>query len=162
MMFGAWGNPDHDDAVRIIHRASTRASTSSTPPTSTRRGESEAIVCKALAAAGATHVVLATKVGCRWAATPTAAALATLDHRGGRGLAATAAGTDWIDLYQVHRLDPASTSTRPRRALGSRPCGQDPRVRRVHGRGVGIVEAQWVAERRGRERCAPSSRRTRS
>ena len=21
MMFGAWGNPDHDEAIRIIHRA---------------------------------------------------------------------------------------------------------------------------------------------
>ena len=21
MTFGAWGNPDHDDAIRIIHRA---------------------------------------------------------------------------------------------------------------------------------------------
>src|SRR3954467_8689726 len=21
MMFGAWGNPDHDDSIRIIHRA---------------------------------------------------------------------------------------------------------------------------------------------
>ena len=36
MMFGAWGNPDHDDSIRIIHRASTPGSTSSTPPTSTR------------------------------------------------------------------------------------------------------------------------------
>ena len=36
MMFGAWGNTDHDDSVRIIHARSTPGSTSSTPPTSTR------------------------------------------------------------------------------------------------------------------------------
>jgi aryl-alcohol dehydrogenase-like predicted oxidoreductase len=37
MMFGAWGNPDHDDSIRIIHARWTPASTSSTAPTSTRR-----------------------------------------------------------------------------------------------------------------------------
>ena len=63
MMFGAVGqprprrvDPDHPRA------RSTRASTSSTPPTSTRAGESEEIVGKALAGGRRDDVVLATKV----------------------------------------------------------------------------------------------------
>lgn len=38
MMFGAWGNPDREDPTRSSTRHRTRGSTSSTPPTSTRRG----------------------------------------------------------------------------------------------------------------------------
>jgi hypothetical protein len=37
MMFGDWGNKDHDDSIRIIDRALEPASTSSTPPTSTHK-----------------------------------------------------------------------------------------------------------------------------
>ena len=36
MMFGPFGNPDHDDAIAMIHKALDAGSTSSTPPTATR------------------------------------------------------------------------------------------------------------------------------
>ncbi len=36
MMFGAWGNTDHEECHRIIQLLSTRASISSIPPTFTR------------------------------------------------------------------------------------------------------------------------------
>ncbi len=35
MMLGGFGNHDHDDSIKIIHRALDAGSTSSTPPTST-------------------------------------------------------------------------------------------------------------------------------
>jgi aryl-alcohol dehydrogenase-like predicted oxidoreductase len=37
MMFGAWGNTDHDESIRIIHRALDAGINFSTPPTCTGR-----------------------------------------------------------------------------------------------------------------------------
>src|SRR3546814_14025088 len=64
-------------------------------------------------------------------------------------------GTDWIDLYQVHRPDPATDIDEALGALSDL-------VRQGKVRAIGtstfpaadLVEAQWVAERRGRERIA--------
>ena len=63
-------------------------------------------------------------------------------------------GTDWIDLYQVHRPDHWTDIDETLGALTDLVhAGQDPLHRQldVPGR-TQIVEAQWVAERRGRER----------
>ncbi len=48
-MFGAWGNPDHDDSVRIIHRALDAGINFIDTADVYSRGESEEIVGKALA-----------------------------------------------------------------------------------------------------------------
>src|SRR5881396_2538522 len=60
MMFGAWGNPDHDDSIRIIHRALDAGINFVDTADVYSSGESEEIVGKALAGRRDT-VVLATK-----------------------------------------------------------------------------------------------------
>src|ERR1700680_3857409 len=62
MMFGGWGNPDHDESVRIIHRALDAGINFIDTADVYSRGESEEIVAKALAGGRRDHVVLATKV----------------------------------------------------------------------------------------------------
>jgi len=153
MMFGAWGNTDHDESIRIIHRALDAGINFIDTADVYSRGESEEIVGKALAGGRREHVVLATKVhgtmgddpnefgnSRRWIVREVEKSLKRL-------------GTDWIDLYQIHRpeLDTDIDETLGAltdlvhagkvRYIGSStfPASQ-------------IVEAQWVAERRGRER----------
>src|SRR3954454_19866426 len=62
MMFGDWGNRDHDDSVRIIHRALDAGINFIDTADVYSRGESEEIVGKALAGGRRDDVVLATKV----------------------------------------------------------------------------------------------------
>ena len=62
MMFGDWGNTDHDDSVRIIHRALDAGINFIDTADVYSRGESETIVAKALAGGRRDNVVLATKV----------------------------------------------------------------------------------------------------
>ena len=106
MMFGAWGNTDHDDSIRIIHRALDAGINFIDTADVYSRGESETIVGKALAGGRRDNVVLATKVhgkmgddpneygnSKRWIRTEVENSLRRL-------------GTDWIDLYQIHRPEP--------------------------------------------------------
>ena len=62
MMFGEWGNPDHDESIRIIHRALDAGINFIDTADVYSRGESEEIVGKALAGGRRDNVVLATKV----------------------------------------------------------------------------------------------------
>src|SRR5207302_5570468 len=62
MMFGAWGNPDHDDCVRIAHAALDAGINFVDTADVYSAGESETIVAKALAGGRRDRVVLATKV----------------------------------------------------------------------------------------------------
>ncbi|MFC0505672.1 aldo/keto reductase [Micromonospora costi] len=104
MMFGAVGNPDHDECVRIIHAALDRGINLVDTADMYSAGESEVIVGKALRGRR-DDVVLATKVhfpmgegrnrggnSRRWILRAVEDSLRRL-------------GTDWIDLYQVHRPD---------------------------------------------------------
>src|SRR5204863_2791945 len=61
MMFGAWGETDHDECVRIVHRALDAGINFIDTADVYSRGESETIVGKALAGGRRDHVVLATK-----------------------------------------------------------------------------------------------------
>src|ERR1700727_1551500 len=61
MMFGAWGNPDHDDSIRAIHDALDAGINFIDTADVYSRGESEEIVGKALKGRR-DQVVLATKV----------------------------------------------------------------------------------------------------
>ena len=126
MMFGAWGNTDHDDSIRIIHRALDAGINFVDTADVYSAGESEEIVGKALKGRR-DDVVLATKFcvpmgedpnqrggSRRWIITEVENSLRRL-------------GTDWIDLYQVHRPDPRHRHRRdPRRADRPRPAGQGP------------------------------------
>jgi len=104
MMFGAVGNPDHDDSVRIIHSALDRGVNFVDTADMYSGGESEEIVGKALKGRR-DDVVLATKVhfpdregpnrggnSRRWIVAQVERSLRRLQ-------------TDWIDLYQIHRPD---------------------------------------------------------
>ena len=72
-------------------------------------------------------------------------------------------GTDWIDLYQVHRLDPAVDIDETLGALSDLVhAGKVRAFGASTVAGSEIVEAQWAAERRGRERFRTDSRPTRS
>jgi aryl-alcohol dehydrogenase-like predicted oxidoreductase len=153
MMFGDWGNTDHDDSIRIIHRALDAGINFIDTADVYSRGESEEIVGKALAGGKRDNVVLATKVhgtmgddpnefgnSRRWIIKEVENSLRRL-------------GTDWIDLYQIHRPE---SDTNIDETLGA----LTDLVRAGKVRYIGsstfpasqIVEAQWVAEGRGRER----------
>src|SRR4249919_2150421 len=62
MMFGAWGNPDHDESIRVIHHALDAGINFVDTADVYARGESEEIVGKALKGRR-DNVVLATKAG---------------------------------------------------------------------------------------------------
>src|SRR5450432_1361338 len=61
MMFGAWGNPDHDESIRIIHRALDAGINFIDTADVYSAGESEEIVGKAVQGARRDNVILATK-----------------------------------------------------------------------------------------------------
>jgi aryl-alcohol dehydrogenase-like predicted oxidoreductase len=106
MMFGAWGEPDHDESIRIIHAALDAGLDFIDTADVYSQGESEEIVGKALAGGRRDDVVVATKfwgqmgdganrrgASRRWIFQEVENSLRRLD-------------TDWIDLYQVHRPTP--------------------------------------------------------
>lgn len=149
MMFGPIGNSDPDDCVRIIHRALDAGINFIDTADVYSRGISEEIVGKALAGRR-DHVVLATKFFHPMSDEP--------NRRGGsRRWIVTAVEdslrrlkTDHIDLYQMHRFDSATDIDEVLFTLTDL-------VRQGKIRSFGsscfpadrIVEAQWVADRRG-------------
>src|SRR5713101_4611453 len=62
MMFGAWGEPDHETSTKVIHRALDAGINFIDTADVYSQGESEVIVGKALAGARRDDVVLASKV----------------------------------------------------------------------------------------------------
>src|SRR5690349_5950063 len=154
MMFGAWGNTDHDESVRIIRRAVESGINFIDTADVYSRGESEEIVGKALAQLDRDRIVLATKAHAamsdddpnasgnsrRWIIRECDSSLRRL-------------GTDYIDLYQIHRPDPTADVDETLSALTDLI-----RAGKIRYAGSStfppsqIVQAQWTAERRGRER----------
>src|ERR1700722_20229919 len=153
MMFGPWGNPDHDESVRIIHRALDSGINFVDTADVYSGGESETIVGKALAGGRRANVVLATKAhgakgedvnqrgnSPRWLIRECENSLRRL-------------GTDYIDVYQIHRPDPATDIDETLGALSDLiRAGKICYAGRSTFTGDQIVEAQWTAQRRGRER----------
>jgi aryl-alcohol dehydrogenase-like predicted oxidoreductase len=149
MMFGAGGNPDQDDCIRIIHKALDFGINFIDTADRYSAGESEEIVGKALKGRR-DKIVLATKVygpmgddpnqqgtSRRWIMQEVDNSLRRLQ-------------TDYIDLYQIHRPAPDTDIEETLSALTDL-------MRAGKVRAIGsstfpvseIVEAQWVAERRG-------------
>ncbi|HEY3851765.1 MAG TPA: aldo/keto reductase [Steroidobacteraceae bacterium] len=149
MMFGGLGNPDHDDCIRIIHKALDFGINFIDTADRYSRGESEELVGKALKGRR-DNIVVATKVhgpmgedpnqqgnSRRWIMQAVDASLRRLQ-------------TDHIDLYQIHRPSPETDIEETLSALTDL-------LRAGKVRAIGsstfpaseIVEAQWVAERRG-------------
>src|ERR1700752_3500030 len=152
MMFGAWGNPDHEESIRIIHAALDAGINFIDTADVYSAGESEEIVGQALRGRR-DDVVLATKAhgpmgqdanmqgnSRRWIVREVENSLRRLK-------------TDWIDLYQIHRPEEDTDIDETLGALSAL-------IHQGKGRAIGswtfpasqIVEAQWVAQRRGRER----------
>jgi aryl-alcohol dehydrogenase-like predicted oxidoreductase len=154
MMFGADGNPDHDDCIRIIRAALDQGINfvDTADIYGEPGGESEEIVGKALKGRR-DDVVLATKVhfpmgegrnrggnSRRWILTAVEQSLVRLQ-------------TDWIDLYQIHRPDHTTDIEETLGVLTDL-------VRQGKIRAFGcstfpaeqITEAYYVAERRGLQR----------
>src|ERR1700722_8921041 len=106
MMFGAFGNPDHDDCVRIIKRAVDAGINFIDTADVYSAGESETIVGKALVEIGRDDIVLATKVHGRMGRDRNAQGnsrrwiIAECENSLKR------LGVDHIDLYQIHRPEP--------------------------------------------------------
>lgn len=153
MMFGAWGNPDHDDCVRIVHAALDAGVNFVDTADVYSGGESEEIVAKALAGGRRDGVILATKVHAPMGADPNMAGNSRRWIIKEVESSLRRLRTEWIDLYQIHRPDPSCDIDDTLGALSDL-------VHQGKVRAIGcstfpadlIVEAQWVAERRGRER----------
>jgi aryl-alcohol dehydrogenase-like predicted oxidoreductase len=152
MAFGANANPDHDDCIRVIHRALDAGINFVDTADIYSRGESEEIVSKALRGRR-DDVVLATKffnpmgddpnrrgISRRWIVRACEESLRRL-------------GTDYIDLYQVHRLDEATDLDEMLGALSD--LVRQGKVRMVGSStfpAEAVVEAHWTSERRGHVR----------
>ena len=152
MMFGAMGNPDHDESIRIIHKALDAGINFVDTADAYSLGESEEIVGKALKGRR-DNIVLASKAHLPMSSDP--------NHRGNSRRWLTTAvenslrrlQTDHLDLYQIHRPDPTTDIKETLSALTDL-------IRSGKVRAIGtstfpaseIVEAQWVAERRSFER----------
>jgi aryl-alcohol dehydrogenase-like predicted oxidoreductase len=153
MMFGEWGNRDHEDSIRIIHRALDAGINFIDTADVYSRGESEEIVGKALAGGRRDHVVLATKVhgtmgedpnefgnSRRWVIREVENSLRRLQ-------------TDWIDLYQIHRPEGGTDIDETLGALSD--LVHAGKVRYIGSSTFPpsqLVEAQWISQLRGRER----------
>ncbi|MFD8097021.1 aldo/keto reductase [Streptomyces malaysiensis] len=152
MVFNPMGNPDHDDCVRIIHRALDSGINFIDTADVYGHGESEEIVGKALKGRR-DDIVLATKFNGRMGEDP---------NRGGSSRrwivteveqSLRRLGTDHIDLYQVHHPDPHTDIEETLSALTD--LVRSGKVRAIGSSNLPaseIVEAQWVADRRGLHR----------
>ncbi|HZX04934.1 aldo/keto reductase [Kribbella sp.] len=152
MMFGAVGNDDPDESIRMIHKALDAGINFVDTADFYSHGESEVIVGKALKGRRE-HVVVATKSHLpmgddpnqrgnsrRWIVTAVENSLRRL-------------GTDYIDLFQMHRPDPETDVEETLSALTD--LIRSGKVRTIGSSTTPaseIVEAQWVSERRGLER----------
>jgi aryl-alcohol dehydrogenase-like predicted oxidoreductase len=153
MMFGAWGNTDHDDSVKIIHRALDAGISFIDTADVYSQGESETIVGKALATIDRSRVVLATKVHGNMGDDPNAQGnsrrwiLAECDNSLRR------LGVDYIDLYQIHRPDDTVDVDETLGALSDLvTAGKIRYFGSSTFPAEQIVEAQWIAEKRGHGR----------
>jgi aryl-alcohol dehydrogenase-like predicted oxidoreductase len=153
MMFGEWGNPDHDDSIRIIHRALDSGINFIDTADVYSQGESEIIVGKALASLDRSRVVVATKVHGNMGDDPNAQGNSRRWIMAECENSLRRLGVDYIDLYQIHRPD---QSTDIDETLGALSDLVHAGKIRAFGSSTfpaeQIVEAQWVAQRRGRER----------
>ncbi len=156
MMFGAWGEPDHDTSIAAIHKALDSGINFIDTADVYSRGESETIVGKALQGRR-DDVILATKFhgpmdvamgepggdpntrgnSRRWMIKEVENSLRRLQ-------------TDWIDLYQVHRPD---TGTDDDETIAGLTDLQRQGKIRAFGSSTfpayRIVQGQWISERRG-------------
>jgi aryl-alcohol dehydrogenase-like predicted oxidoreductase len=149
MMFGRWGNPDHEDCGRIVRRAIDEGVNFVDTANRYSMGESEEILGKALAGRR-DEVVLATKVFM-----PGPGGL--LDRGNSRRHVILQVDeslrrlrTEWIDLYQIHRNDAETPLEETLGALTDLVTLVESRS--MFFGGWKMVESLWLAERHRFER----------
>lgn len=164
MMFGAWGNTDHDDCIRIIHRAIDAGVNFIDTANVYSDGESEEIVGKAIRDRRE-DVVLATKVFGKMGEGPNQRGLSRKAIQEQVEASLRRLGTDVIDLYQIHRPDPTTPWEETLSALNdlvrqgkvryigcstNHYAGNDVWTQRLSA--WETVESLWVSQRHGFER----------
>jgi aryl-alcohol dehydrogenase-like predicted oxidoreductase len=154
MNFGTWANRDTADCTRIVHAALDAGINFVETADVYSAGESEEIIGKAIAGRR-DSVVLATKFASPMGADP--------NRRGGSRRWIVLAvedslrrlGTDWIDLYQMHRPDPETDVAETIGALTDLV-----RAGKIRSFGSStfaphqVVQAQWASARRSLGRFA--------
>ncbi len=160
MMFGAWGEPDHDKSIAVIHRALDAGINFIDTADVYSQGESEVIVGKALAAGRRDDVILATKLHAQMGVpvdAPFGSPGGDPNKRGNSRRwimkevenSLRRLSTDWIDLYQVHRPE---RETDIEETLSALTDLQRQGKIRAFGSSTfpahEVVHAQWVSERR--------------
>jgi aryl-alcohol dehydrogenase-like predicted oxidoreductase len=155
MMFGAWGNTDHDDSIRIIHRALDAGINFVDTADVYSAGESEEILGKAIRTPPSRRddIVLATKVYSPMGEDPNRRGISRRWIIAEVENSLRRLATDWIDLYQIHRPDPNTDIDETLAALTD--LVQQGKVRYIGSSSLSagqIVEAQWVARDRRLER----------
>jgi aryl-alcohol dehydrogenase-like predicted oxidoreductase len=149
MMFGKVGNPDHEECIRMIHKSLDAGINYIDTADAYSHGESEEIVGKAIKGRR-DSVIIGTKFFHPMGD--------DINERGGsrRWITRAVEGslqrlqTDYLDLYQLHRPAPDTDMEETLSALSDL-------IRAGKIRAIGtstfpaadIVEAQWIAERRG-------------
>ena len=152
MKFGRIGNPDHDDCVRIVHRALDAGINFVDTADVYSGGETEEIIGKALKGRR-DEVVLATKVNGSMGTDPNRAGNSRRWIIRGVEDSLRRLQTDHIDLYQLHHPDPSTDIEEPLSALTDLVrAGKVLAVGSSNLPASEIVESLWVAERRGLER----------
>ncbi len=153
MMFGALGNTDHEDSVRIISRAIEAGINFVDTADEYSGGESEVIVGKALKGLKRDEIVLTSKVSWPMGADPNAQGnsrrwvIAECEHSLRR------LKTDYLDIYQIHRPCPETDLDDTLGALTDLiRAGKIRYAGSSNFAAHQVVEAQWIAERRVRER----------
>ena len=152
MMFGEWGNRDHDVSIAIVNRALDAGINFIDTADIYSKGESEEIVGKAIAGRR-DELIVATKFSIAMGRNPNCQGTSRRWIIEACEQSLRRLGTDYIDLYQVHRPEPQTDIDETLGALSDL-------VHQGKVRYVGtskfqpsqIVEAQWVAEKRNHQR----------
>lgn len=151
MMFGRVGNPDHADSIRIIHKALDAGINFIDTADAYSHGESEEIVGKAIAGRR-DELVIATKFGLPMGEDPNARGASRRWIMQAVEGSLRRLGTDYLDLYQLHLSDPTTDIEETLSALSDLV-----RSGKIRAFGTSklpateLVEAQWIAARRGLE-----------
>ena len=172
-MFGAWGEPDHDTSIGIIHRALDAGINFIDTADVYSQGESETIVGKALAGGRRDDVVLATKfhgqmgvpVERRWAPAATRTDAATRGAGSCRRSRTACAGCRPTGSTSTRCTGPTRTPTSRRRSSALTDLQRQGKIRAFGSLDLpgprgrrGAVDRASVAGWAG---SSPSSRRTR-
>ncbi len=155
LMLGPWGRNDEDASIKIVRRALDAGINFIDTADSYSRGAVEEILGRALDPRTRERVFLASKVHAPMGADPNARGNSRRWITREIDQTLRRLGTDWIDLYQVHRPDPSTD-------IGETLDVLSDLVRAGKIRYLGtstfpaeqIVEAQWVSQRRGLQRFA--------